>query len=109
MIEMPQLQVEVNEKLTRQIANLARLELTHQEVSTFTSQLSEILGYVEQLQKADVSGTEPLTHPLDLADLVTPLREDRAIPSPTDSEGKPKVLGCAPDLLYDGFKVPQIL
>jgi aspartyl-tRNA(Asn)/glutamyl-tRNA(Gln) amidotransferase subunit C len=98
--------VEVNESLTRQVAQLARLELSDQEVKTFTSQLSDILKYVEQLQSADVQGVEPLTHPLALS---TALRPDEVRPSPVDSEGKPKVLQSAPDVLYDGFKVPQIL
>jgi len=98
--------VEVNEKLTRQVAELARLELSDQEVQVFTSQLGGILKYVEQLQEVNVQGVEPLTHPLDLA---TPLRPDEVRPSPLDQEGKPKVLRSAPDVLYDGFKVPPIL
>ena len=98
--------VEVREELTRYVANLSRLELSHLEVTTFTQQLGEILKYVEQLHKVDVTGVEPLTHPLELA---TPMREDRVVPSPMDHEGKPKVLLSAPDVMDDGFKVPPIL
>ena len=103
---MTQNTVEVSEKLTRQVAHLSRLELSDEEVKTFTSQLGEILGYIDQLQKADVSGVAPMTHPLDLA---TPMREDAVRPSPQDSHGKPKVLSSAPDVVQDGFKVPPIL
>ena len=53
---------EVSESLTRKMAHLARLELTAGEVQTFTSQLSDILAYVDQLQKADVTGIEPMRH-----------------------------------------------
>jgi aspartyl-tRNA(Asn)/glutamyl-tRNA(Gln) amidotransferase subunit C len=98
--------LEVNSALTRKVAHLARLELSEQEVETFTSQLGGILNYVGLLQQVDVSQVEPLTHPLELA---TPLREDIAKPSPLDSEGRPKVLQSAPDVLDDGFKVPPIL
>lgn len=98
--------VEVNEQLTRKVADLARLELSDQEVQTFTTQLSKIIQYIESLQKVDVQGIEPLTHPLELK---TPLREDRVLESPTDEAGKPKVLQSAPDVLYQGFKVPPIL
>src|SRR4051794_22952270 len=98
--------LEVNEILTRRVAELARLELSDQEVSTFTSQLGEILKYVEQLQKVDTQNIEPLTHPLELK---TPLRADEVRPSLVDQDGKPKVLSSAPDVLYDGFKVPPIL
>ena len=98
--------VDVNEALTRQVATLARLELSENEVKTFSSQLSQIIKYVEKLQEVDVQGVEPLSHPIDLP---TPLRPDVVFASPTDSEGKPKVLQAAPEVLYDGFKVPPIL
>lgn len=41
------------------LARLARLELTDDEVSRYTKEISAILGYVEQLQNVDVSGLEP--------------------------------------------------
>ncbi len=41
------------------MARLARLELTDDEVSRYTKEISAILGYVEQLQNVDVSGLEP--------------------------------------------------
>ena len=98
--------VEVNTALTRRVADLARLELSDLEVETFTHQLGDILKYIEQLQKVETTGVEPLTHPLELSVF---LRPDEARHFPRDGQGKPKVLGSAPDVLYDGFKVPQIL
>lgn len=98
--------VEVNEKLTRQVAHLARLELSEHEVETYTAQLGKIIGYVEQLQEVDVHGIEPLTHPLELS---PSLREDIPAATPVNGEGKPRVLDSAPDVLYDGYKVPPIL
>jgi aspartyl-tRNA(Asn)/glutamyl-tRNA(Gln) amidotransferase subunit C len=98
--------VDVNEALTRQVATLARLELSDSEVKTFTSQVSQIIHYTEKLQEVNVQGVEPLSHPLELP---TFLRPDVVAASPVDSEGKPKVLGSAPEVLYDGFKVPPIL
>ena len=98
--------IDVNESLTRKVAELARLELTDVELRTFTPQLGEILKYVELLSQVDVSGVAPMTQALDLA---TPLREDQARPSPVDDEGRPKVLGSAPEVVNEGFKVPPIL
>ncbi len=95
-----------DENLTRKIAALSRLELTDGEISLFTTQLKEIFQYIELLKKVDVQGVEPLTHPLDLA---TPFREDEVHVFPPAKDGKPKVLGSAPDVLYEGFKVPSIL
>src|SRR6478736_5527324 len=105
--------IEVSETLTRKIAHLARLELSDAETVTFTAQLKQILAYVEQLQQVDVSGVEPLTQPLDFsvegANVSRRWREDEVKPSPVDDEGKPRVLSSAPDVLFDGFKVPPIL
>jgi aspartyl-tRNA(Asn)/glutamyl-tRNA(Gln) amidotransferase subunit C len=92
--------IHVDEKLTRKVAGLARLELTDDEVRLFTAQLAQVLGYVEQLEDLEVSeATEPLTHPLDLA---APLREDTVRPSPDVLEG-------APEVVESSFKVPPIL
>ena len=88
------------------VADLARLELSDEETRGFGAQLGGILAYMDLLSDADVQGVEPLTHPLELA---TPLRADRVIPSPIDSEGRSKVLASAPETLYDGYKVPPIL
>ena len=98
--------VEVKEDLTLQVAELARLELSEEEVRTFTAQLSNILKYMETLQEVDVRGVEPLLHPLELE---TPFREDEVHVFPVDSEGNSKVLESAPEILYSGFKVPPIL
>lgn len=50
-------------KLTREevlkLAQLARLALTEDEVDEFAKELSEILQYVDQLQKVDVAGLKP--------------------------------------------------
>ncbi len=40
------------------VANLARLKLTPEEVGQFQKQLGDILGYVNLLQKADISAVE---------------------------------------------------
>jgi aspartyl-tRNA(Asn)/glutamyl-tRNA(Gln) amidotransferase subunit C len=50
-------------KLTREdvlkLAQLARLDLTTDEIEKYRAELSEILQYVEQLQSTDVKGLEP--------------------------------------------------
>lgn len=97
---------EMDEKLTRRLATLARLELTDPEVKTFTAQLGSIVGYIDLLGQVDVSGVEPMLHPIELP---TALREDVIKPSPVDADGKPRVLESAPDVLHDGFKVPPVL
>lgn len=64
-------------KLTRddvlKLARLARLELTDEEVEQYSSELSEILQYVEQLSAVDVEGLEP-TH--QVSGLTNVMRQD---------------------------------
>ena len=98
--------VNVDEALTLRVANLARLELTPEEVQQFTPQLQQVLGYVDLLSKVNVSGVEPMTHPLDTE---TFLRTDGVQEFATDAEGHSKILKNAPSVLNDGFKVPPII
>lgn len=52
-------------KLSREdvlnLALLAKLELSEEEIQKYQTELSEILGYVEKLSEADVTGLEPTT------------------------------------------------
>ena len=44
------------------VAQLARIALTPEEKIQFAVQLGDVLTYVEQLKKVDVSGVEPTAH-----------------------------------------------
>jgi aspartyl-tRNA(Asn)/glutamyl-tRNA(Gln) amidotransferase subunit C len=46
----------------RDVARLARIELTDEEAETYQSQLGSVLEYVEQLGKLDLTGVEPTAH-----------------------------------------------
>jgi aspartyl-tRNA(Asn)/glutamyl-tRNA(Gln) amidotransferase subunit C len=65
-------------KLSREdvlkLAQLARLELSDDEVKEFSEELSEILQYVEQLQDVDVAGLEPTNQ---VNGLTNVMREDK--------------------------------
>jgi aspartyl-tRNA(Asn)/glutamyl-tRNA(Gln) amidotransferase subunit C len=99
--------IEVNEALVRKVADLARLALTDEEVSLYSTQMKVTLGYVDQISNVSIpEGTEPLYHPFEVA---TPMREDVIVPSPKSADGKPKMLSSAPDTLFEGFKVPPII
>ncbi len=47
------------------IAQLARLRFTEQEIPDFASNLSRILDFVRQLDAAETEGVAPMAHPLD--------------------------------------------
>jgi aspartyl-tRNA(Asn)/glutamyl-tRNA(Gln) amidotransferase subunit C len=83
------------------VANLARLKLTAAEETQFATQLSGILDYVEQLNELDVTGVEPTTRAIDVANV---MRLDQVKPWADREE----LLDCAPDRDGEFFRVPQI-
>ena len=84
------------------VARLARLELSGEEKETFSNQLEQILGHMEQLNKLDTTRVEPTSHAIPVCNA---FREDEARPSfPRDD-----VLGIAPAREDDHFKVPRII
>jgi aspartyl-tRNA(Asn)/glutamyl-tRNA(Gln) amidotransferase subunit C len=44
------------------VAHLARISLSPEEEKQLSAQLGNILGYIEKLKEADVSGVEPTAH-----------------------------------------------
>jgi len=94
--------IEVNEGLTRQVAELARLELTAEEIQAFTPQLKDILEYVSLLAGAPIQATAALG-------AETPLRDDIVHEWPKGENGVPVIIQHAPEIWDGGFRVPPIL
>jgi aspartyl-tRNA(Asn)/glutamyl-tRNA(Gln) amidotransferase subunit C len=88
----------------RKIAALARLELTGDEVDLFSRQLTDILAYVDALQKTNTTGVPPTSHPLGDAAM---WRED----TPRPSLDRNAVLTHAPGAAASAglFRVPKVL
>jgi aspartyl-tRNA(Asn)/glutamyl-tRNA(Gln) amidotransferase subunit C len=51
--------IEVDEKLVKEIAALARLDLTKEETEMFVSQFKDILDYVSILNEVDTENVPP--------------------------------------------------
>lgn len=92
----------ITKDTVRQVAKLARLELSEAEETTFTDQLGSILGYVEQLAQLDTTGVEPTAHALPVSNVV---RTDEIRPS----LDRTAVLQNAPVEDQGMFRVPKIL
>jgi aspartyl-tRNA(Asn)/glutamyl-tRNA(Gln) amidotransferase subunit C len=86
----------------RYVANLARIQLSEEEVATFQGQLEQVVGYVEQLAELDVSGIEPTSHAHPVMNV---FRRDAI----KDSLDRDDVLANAPDQIDEQFKVPKIV
>jgi aspartyl-tRNA(Asn)/glutamyl-tRNA(Gln) amidotransferase subunit C len=81
------------------VAQLARLALTDDEIERFREQLDAILEAVGTVAELDLSGVEPTSHPLDLANV---WGEDEPRPSLPPDEA----LANAPDREGNFFRVP---
>jgi len=55
------------------IAHLARLEISADEIPVYVENLSRIIDFVQQLERADTEGVAPMAHPLNMTQ---PLRRD---------------------------------
>ncbi|MGA9396642.1 MAG: Asp-tRNA(Asn)/Glu-tRNA(Gln) amidotransferase subunit GatC [Anaerolineaceae bacterium] len=87
--------------VVRQIANLARLELSGAEVNQYCSQLSAILDYAARLQAIDTSGIPPTSSVLPLGSI---LREDE----PRAGLTRDEILEIAPKTKRGQYQVPPV-
>ncbi|NET02005.1 MAG: Asp-tRNA(Asn)/Glu-tRNA(Gln) amidotransferase subunit GatC [Sphaerospermopsis sp. SIO1G2] len=92
----------IDREQVHKVANLARLELTPEEEEKFTTQLGDILEYVEQLSELDVTNVAPTTRAIDVSNIT---REDNLQPYPE----REAILSSAPEQEGDFFRVPKIL
>lgn len=65
----------VTSEQVEHVANLARLEVSQDEVNEFTQSLEDILNFAGQLDEANTENVEPTFHVLDLQNV---LREDKS-------------------------------
>ncbi len=92
----------VSEKEVRYVANLARLQLSEEEVKNLAGDMNKILGYMELLNELDTSQVEPLEHVIEMD---SRLRKDEAKPTISHEEA----LKNAPDADSDYFRVPKVI
>jgi aspartyl-tRNA(Asn)/glutamyl-tRNA(Gln) amidotransferase subunit C len=83
------------------VAQLARLELTEDELERMQEQLSAILDAVGTVSELDLEGVPPTSHPLDLVNVWA---EDEPEPSLSLEEA----LANAPDPEDGYFGVPPV-
>jgi aspartyl-tRNA(Asn)/glutamyl-tRNA(Gln) amidotransferase subunit C len=86
----------------RYLGDLARIQLTAEEIATFQAQLGHVLEHVERLNQLDVSGVEPTAHSFPLYNVFRP-DEVRPSLSATDA------LANAPRQAHGLFVVTKVL
>lgn len=86
----------------RYVANLARINLTDDEVVRYGNQLEEIMGYIEKLSEVDIEGIEPTAHAYSLSNRV---RQD----IPVESLPPEGFLQNTPDQSNNQLRVPKVV
>ena len=81
---------------------LGRLLLSEEELDKMTTQLGQILGYMDLLGEVDTDVVEPMAHALDVSDV---FRDDQVRPS----LDRDQALANAPNRDDECYRVPAVL
>ena len=86
----------------QKIAQLAKLQIAADEVESYATDLSNIMSLVDQMNKVDTKGIEPMAHP---QDAVQRLREDKV----TETNQREKFQTVAPHAEKGLYLVPKVI
>ncbi len=95
----------LTEKQVRDVADLANLRLSDDEVQRMSQDLGHILTHVEQLNELDTKNVEPMAQVLFDADETATLRED-VVRTPLSNA---EAVANAPASGAGYFKVPRVI
>lgn len=82
------------------VATLARLQLDGEEVEAMATELSSILGHIEEIGKLDLEGVAPTARIVDPGNALRADEPGACLPRET-------ILAAAPATQDDGFLVPS--
>lgn len=92
----------ISRETAAQVAKLARLELSDEELLSLSGQLSAILDYVAVLDELDVANVEPMVHAVELSNVLRPDELKPSLPRQAALANAPKTDG-------KHFLVPAII
>lgn len=92
----------VSKEEVKHIANLSKLYLTEEELESYTTNLSNIVNFANELTNIDVEGVKPTAHILDIKNV---FREDKVEPSYEREE----ILKNAPTKEAGCVSVPKVV
>jgi aspartyl-tRNA(Asn)/glutamyl-tRNA(Gln) amidotransferase subunit C len=95
--------MQIDDTLLAKLEKLSHLRIAEEKKEEVMGQLTEILGYIENLNELDTEALSPAFSTLDGG---TPLRED--IPREPNNVAK-DILSHAPEAADDFFIVPAII
>jgi aspartyl-tRNA(Asn)/glutamyl-tRNA(Gln) amidotransferase subunit C len=92
----------ISKDTVKYVANLARIELSEQELEKFSLQLNDILDYINQLKELDISKVSPTAH-------VLPIKNVKRKDELKASFAVEEILKNAPQKEKTFFKVPKVV
>jgi len=94
--------MELDQDDIHRIAHLARLQIEGQDIPEYVRNLSDILGFVEQMNDAETGHVTPMAHPLDASQR---LRQDIV----TEVDEREKFQAIAPQVEEGLYLVPKVI
>ena len=94
--------MEIDVKTVKRIASLARIEVKDEELQSFSSELSKIIAFMEELNELELSNVLPMTS---VSPMSLYLREDEV----TEGNSVDKILENAPKTSEGFFTVPKVI
>jgi aspartyl-tRNA(Asn)/glutamyl-tRNA(Gln) amidotransferase subunit C len=94
--------MQVTVSLIQQLANLAQLEFTNEEIETFRSDLEQMIAFVEKLNEINTTHVQPLLH-------VSPASNVFRNDEPAPSLNREIALMNAPVKDNNFFLVPKVI
>ena len=92
----------ISRDVVEKVSLLARLQLTDDELDAMTSQLDQIVGYVDQLGEVDTDDVAPMAHAIELTNVLV---DDEV----ADSLPREQALANAPHHNEECYLVPPVL
>jgi len=89
----------------QRVATLAHLDLTSEEQARMEKDLTDILGYIDQLSELDTSHVEPMTRTSEIAQAGDLFRDDE----PRACLDRDSALQAAPQAADGFFRVPKVI
>ena len=92
----------ISRREVEKVSLLGRLLLSEEELDRMTTQLGQILQYVELLAEVDTRDVQPMAHALDVHDVFRPDEVHPSLP-------RPEALANAPSHDGECYLVPAVL
>lgn len=97
--------MKLTEEQVRNVADLANLALSNEEIARMKHDLDEILTHIDKLNELDTSNVAPMAQVLYTAEETATLREDQE----RATLGTKTALANAPNSGAGYFKVPKVI